>query len=474
MIAIFANKSIFARFLVDPPKLNMNFLSHRPEIPYHEREGSLMENERFAATPMEYGGSSPLLVPNSARLSRITALVVHPWMGFGGSEATTMWTIQALQSQGALVTFVTSSEFDPSRFNRVYGTSVDPAHLNVRRAPRLPGVNNGTRLALLQGGVFQSYCRKIAPEFDLCVSAYNLVDFGRPAIQLIGDYTWSETLRRAIDPDADRLPRHRDHFVRRLYLSGCDLIRGHRGIPLAARGDLVLANSDWTRDILATESVGLPDCPVVFPPVMYSSPPPTGAEHLRAPLSFACLGRISPEKRIESAIRILARVREAGQPITLAIAGAADDAAYGNEISKLVASHAQWAHLTGFLDSEKRDRLLASTAFGIHTRPAEAFGIAVAEMAGYGCIPFVPDMGGPAEIVEDPRLRFRSEDEAVEKILAFLSRPDSHEELRRGLVASMTRFRPECFMETLLDHVERFLETHGCCPGIINPSAEIA
>lgn len=385
-----------------------------------------------------------------------------------------MWTIQALQSQGALVTFVTSSEFDPTRFNRVYGTSVDPENLNVRRAPRLPGVTNGTRLALLQGGVFQSYCRKIAPEFDLCVSAYNLVDFGRPGIQLIGDYTWSETLRRAIDPDANRLPRHRDHLVRRLYLSGCDLIRGHRQMPVASRGDLVLANSDWTRDILATESVGLPDCPVLFPPVMYLSNVSAGSENPRTPLSFACLGRISPEKRIESAIRILARVRESGQPVTLSIAGSADDAAYGNEITKLASKHAPWVKLTGFLDSEMRNHLLASTSFGIHTRPAEAFGIAVAEMAGFGCIPFVPDMGGPAEIVENPLLRFRSEDEAVEKILAVLAHPESHEELRRDLAASMSRFRPECYMEAFLDHVEGFLESHGSCAGIVNPSAAVA
>lgn len=381
-------------------------------------------------------------------------------MGFGGSEATTMWAIQALQDSGAEVTFVTASDFDPQKFNRIYGTQVDAARLNFQRAPRLPGMKNGAQFAHIQSGYFQRYCRELAPHFDICISGYNLIDFGRPGIQLIGDYTWSEELRRELDPDADLRGRHRNHLIRRLYLSLGDWLRGDRSRPLHARGDMVLANSSWTREILASNKLGLNDCPVVFPPVMYVPAGGTDAadEVARQPYSFACLGRITPEKRIESIIRILARVREAGYPVTLDIAGVADDQTYGESITRLAESHGEWIRLRGFLASAERDALLASTAFGLHARPAEAFGIAVAEMAGSGCIPFVPDCGGPAEIVDDPALRFSTESEAVEKILAVLAQPESHDTLRRSLSESMSRYRPEQFMVSFLDQVERFLE----------------
>lgn len=425
----------------------------------------LAENARFAAA----SDATPSLSHNppgfgsraqEAHLHRLSVLVCHPWMGFGGSEATTMWTIQALQEHGAQVTFVTASDFDPERFNRVYGTSVDASRLIFQRAPRLPGLRNGARLAHLQSGFFQRHCREIAPLFDICVSGYNLIDFGRPGIQLIGDYTFSESLRRDIDPDANRLTRHRDHFLRRFYLALGDWLRGDVGRPLPSRGDLVLANSDWTRDILESENVGLSRCPVLFPPVMYTpaTPPALDGDARRAPFSFACLGRICPEKRIDSIIRILGRVREAGYPVTLAIAGSADSETYGAEISALAREAGDWVTLTGFLASVERDRLLAGTAFGIHARPAEAFGIAVAEMAGSGCIPFVPDMGGPAEIVDNAQLRFRTESEAVEKIIAVLSRPETHDSLRRDLAASMHRFRPAQFMADFINLVGQFLK----------------
>ncbi|MCB1079561.1 MAG: hypothetical protein KDM64_17215, partial [Verrucomicrobiae bacterium] len=114
--------------------------------------------------------------------------------------------------------------------------------------------------------------------------------------------------------------------------------------------------------------------------------------------------------------------------------------------------------LTGFLGSRERAELLASTSFGIHARPAEAFGIAVAEMAGAGCLPFVPNLGGPAEIVSDPDLRYRDESDAVEKIVALLGSPELQRSKRESLAIAMERFRPERFVESLLDEIGHFLE----------------
>lgn len=389
--------------------------------------------------------------------SDLSVLVAHPWMGFGGSEATTMWAVQALLDEGAQVTLFSASAVDVEKLNRIYGTTVSRGQVRVLRSSRLPFLPSGAHLAHWQNGWFQRQCRRIAPNFDLAISGYNPIDFGRSGVQLIGDYTWSEALRRAIDPDAGRLPRHRDHWVRRMYLEMGDFLRGESTWPDLRDDDLVLANSDWTRRILDKE-VGRPDCPIVFPPVCYQSTVGSVPDSARRdPLSFVCLGRISPEKRIESAIRILSRVRAIGFPVTLSIAGSADDADYGKRIADLARTEGSWISLTGFLEASARDYLLARSSFGIHTRPAEAFGIAVAEMAGSGCVPFVPDMGGPAEIVDRPELRFRDEDEAVSRIVAVLNAPDHIPALRAGLAASMERFQPGQFMRSFLNEVDGFL-----------------
>ena len=391
-----------------------------------------------------------------SRLQGKNVLVAHPWMGSGGSEATTLWTIQMLQENGANVTLFTGSAVDLPRLNRTYGTTIDPSRLRVKRSPRLPGFRHGSQCAHWQNSWFQRQCHRIAPDFDLLISGYNPIDFGRPGVQLIGDYTWDENLRRALDPDADRQKRHRRNWLRHAYLAMGNRLRGSSTRPLALRGDLVLANSEWIRDILG-QQCGLADCPVVYPPVAFFPLHQRRSIVTRDPLAFVCLGRISPEKRIESALRILSRVRKAGFPVTLTIAGAPDQPGYGREIEAMAASLGDWVQLSGFLEAEARDRLLRTASFGIHARPAEAFGIAVAEMAGSGCLPFVPELGGPAEIVTDPALRFRSEDDAVERITALLSRPGEQAELREQLAISAARFLPRHFMESLEAELERFL-----------------
>lgn len=127
-------------------------------------------------------------------------LVAHPWMGRGGYEATAMWTLAALQDD-LEVTFVTAVPLqisDWASLNAAYGTRVDPEKLRLVRAPALPGVNGPRRLSHLQVRYFERFCHRLAADFDLCLSAYNPLYFGRPAIQLVGDFSFSEEMRRRL------------------------------------------------------------------------------------------------------------------------------------------------------------------------------------------------------------------------------------------------------------------------------------
>ena len=379
-------------------------------------------------------------------------LVTHPWMGRGGSEATAMWTLMALQDLFE-VTFVTASTVEWDELNRVYGTKVNPERVRLIRAPRLPGVNGPQRLVYAQLRKFESFCQKIADQYDYCLSAYHPIWFGRPGIQLIGDFSFSEEMRSRLYIHGEAQFVHQETLLRKLYLRASRLI-GSDGPPLSERGDLVLANSDWCGDQLK-EFFGVEDSPVLYPPVILPEAP---ANATRDPLGFVCLGRVVPEKEIERMISILAAVRERGFPVRLRLIGALDDTEYSKRIAQKMEDY-DWISPEGQLALEPKQEILAAQNFAIHGCRIEAFGIAVAEMASMGCVPFVPATGGAGEIVGFPELQYEKEGEAVEKIIALLENEERVEALRGQLIGSMDRFGPETFMKTLRYHVLGFIDS---------------
>ena len=58
-------------------------------------------------------------------------------------------------------------------------------------------------------------------------------------------------------------------------------------------------------------------------------------------------------------------------------------------------------------------------------------GIAVAEYLKAGCIPVVPDVGGPSEIVDDPELEFRDVDGAAGILAKLLADAEFRKAKRR-------------------------------------------
>lgn len=389
-------------------------------------------------------------------MNRPQILITHPWMGRGGSEATAMWTLEALQDDFE-VTFVTASPMDWEELNGMFGTSVRPEAIRFVRAPRLPTVNSAFRLALLQGRCFERFCRKMAQDFDLCISAYNPVQFGKPGMQLIGDFSFSEEMRKRLYIYGDDKFCHRETPLRKFYLGLVNFVSSQQ-VPLRERGDLVLANSEWSAVQLA-EYFEVKDSPVIYPPVVLPSAP---ADSVRDPFGFVCLGRVVPEKEVERIIRILERVRGEGYPVTLRLIGELDESAYSARIRSLVSQH-DWITPEGFLQLEAKQDILASQTYALHACRIEAFGIAVAEMASMGCIPIVPKTGGAGEIVPLDELQFESDDEACAKIIRLLKRPELVPDLREKLSSRVSRFGPQVFKEELRGHLQRFA-------GLKNPS----
>jgi glycosyltransferase involved in cell wall biosynthesis len=341
-------------------------------------------------------------------------LLAHPWLGRGGSEAVALWSLQALQGIGR-VSLITASPVDWDDLNRVYGTSVDPGRVDLRLVHGLPLVNRADRLVAWQRALFERRCREAARDFDLCVSAYNPIYFGKPGIQLIGDFSFSERARLLLYPNAGDRLCHRQSPVRRLYLSLEECFRGWSQPPLAERGDCAVANSLWTAERLE-RIFRLAATPVLYPPCPEPEVPDR-SDAVRDPFGFVCIGRISPEKEIETVIAILDRVRSLGYPATLNLVGHFGDDNYARRIRRIVVERRNWIRTPGFLRPREKAELFASSTFGIHACRVEAFGIAVAEMAASGLIPMVPSDGATREIAAAPELIYSDGSGAVRKII---------------------------------------------------------
>ena len=382
-------------------------------------------------------------------------LDAHPGLGSGGSEARVMWGIKALRGVGE-VFVATGRPFDLDRLNHHCETSVRPDDFHPVVTPqwlrRLVGHTDA-----LRGAAFGRYLRGMARDADVCISAYNVMDFGKPAIQFIADFSFDDALRREFDPSPPgaRAWAHRPGWLRRMYLGLARLIAGRSGYD--GRDDWITANSQFTADVLQRRR-GIVCHSVLYPPVVCDAPEVPWAQRENG---FVCLGRISAEKRIERVIDIVARVRALGHDVHLHIIGPIGEDAYGRMIAAKIAEHADWCFAAGSKRGREKFQLLAKHKWAIHGREGEAFGIAIAEQVRSGCVPFVPQIGGPAEIVGEPSLCYHDEADAAAKIDALLRDDARQAQVRAHLAERAKLFTTERFMAEFRQLVLDFARERG-------------
>jgi len=385
---------------------------------------------------------------------KVKVALIHPALDYGGSEAPALWTLEALK-QDYDVTLISMGEVDLERLNAFYGTALAPGDFSFRRAPLPVGLRSTTKFAGLKGRFLQRYVRRVASEFDVLISSYGPMDFGKPGLQMIADFSFVEDWRLELNPylQAWKTWFYGKTLVRRLYLRLCDWIARSR--PEAWKQNLTLANSAWSAGRLL-EKFGIPS-EVVYPPVAINFPSVPFADR---DSGFVCLGRVSPEKCVHMIIGILQKVRERGHHVHLHVLGGIDGSEYAQKVKGLAEQFREWVFLEGWTHGDRKKELLSGHRFGIHARPNEPFGIAVAEMVQAGCLVFVPKGGGQMEIVNHPDLIYADEAEAVEKIDAVLTRQGEQEKLRDGLRRVTDSFSVKTFVETMRRMVAEFVKQH--------------
>jgi glycosyltransferase involved in cell wall biosynthesis len=373
----------------------------------------------------------------SASAVRPRAIVAHGIWGRGGAEAAAMWILAAL-AEDFEVTVHTRGGFDLAALNDLAGTRLPPGALTLRMA----GVEGPLPIGALAAGRFLRSLRDAGSGFDLCVSASGILPWGRPALHVLSSVDCDPRIA------ADHWQRGRPSMKARL--SGLIQRVAAGGPPVGGTG-LFVANSEWLAGICAPACSGPVE--VIHPAVVA---PPPGAPWDARDDAVLVFGRLAPEKRVETCIRIVERARASGFGGGLLIAGPEGTADYAARIRAL-AQGRDWITLLPSQTGTDRDALLGRVRYGLNACANEAFGISTAEMAAAGAIVLVPQGTGQGEIVPDPFQHYRSEEEAAAKLVALGRDGALQRRLHADALARRDRFGPDRFVTELRRAAQRAL-----------------
>jgi glycosyltransferase involved in cell wall biosynthesis len=368
------------------------------------------------------------------------ALVIDPGLNSpGGGTCVAAHALAALRRDFE-VTLLSWHPVDFAPVNAAFGTDLAQSDFRLVRVP--DWWRHGLRLSplpltLVMGSLLQRRARALLGRecFDLVVSTTNEVDVGVRAVQYV-HYPWAYYPR----PDSDYRWYHARPLVR-LYRAVAICIGGATDAGIAR--NLTLVNSAWTARRFRDWYGG--DAQVLHPPVPVDRSPLPLSERAD---TFACIGRMSPEKDVLGVIDILAEVRRRGHPVSLAICGQRQVRAYERQVLEAVAARRDWISIAFELPRAQLLEQVARCRFGIHGMVGEHFGIAVAEMVRLGCVCLAHADGGPAEILGgDASLLYTSPADAVTKICHLLEDPDVLARARAGLEKQASLFSVERFSD---------------------------
>jgi len=387
---------------------------------------------------------------NRINPSRFRIAVIHPSLkAGGGSEAVAVWAMDVLMNEYDL-TLITTGSCPMSSLNEYYGTQIDPAQIQIQTVPVFPLFKK--RFDALRHFNLIRYCKKTAHDYDIMVSAYNAMDFGKHGIQIIGDFSFDDKVRRQMYSGADGWSDYlyRESIGRKIYLSLGRILSGTT--EHGWKQNLTIANSFWSASILK-EIYGL-ESRVIYPPVSIRAKKRSWSDRRNG---FIFMGRLVPEKGVDKVISMLQKVRQRGHDIHLHILGSLTNTPFCKRIQRLCDDNSDWCYLEGSLSGNRKTDILDQHKYGISGCQNEAFGIAVAEMARAGCIVWVPKSGGQMEIVQQESLMYRNPEEAVFLMDEMLKNESRQIDCQKKLIKASDRFSTDRFKSEILDVIRNHL-----------------
>jgi len=380
--------------------------------------------------------------------------VVNPYLnGSGGGNLVAAYVIEAIKHDN-IVTTLSWAPADLNDMNRIFGTSINASELSVQSAPIVLRMLMRIIpfLSAFKYAILLRICKKIRNNYDIIFSLNNEADFGCKGIQYIFDppYWLLESHNRPRVSLKHKLLFHNNlwaifkgKYRPWMFITGFSYDR--------MQNNLTLVISNWTRKQIES-SYDLRTI-MVYPPIpgYFPNSPWEDREN-----GFVCIGRIMPWKLYEKIIEILDVVRSEIQNVHLHIIGIIDESRYYQQLLKQVQG-SSWISLHTNVSREELIKLIIRHRYGIHAMMNEPFGIAVAEMVRGGCIVFVPQNGGPMEIVGgDTRLLYDTTEEAVRKIVHVMKSHDEQVSLHTFLDSRKDMFSPENFILNIQHIIKQF------------------
>lgn len=304
----------------------------------------------------------------------------------------------------------------------LYGIAIDPSAFKVEQVtPKGYDIRrHNAYLSLYRA----RRLKKLARTADICISLSNITDFGRPAHHFMNMLAFGDNAFTAYVKSGSKTSRKGLSGTFRSVAGS--IFRAILGMRTKSRiirdpKEHVYPNSRFVERLM-TEFYGPFNSTVFHPPTLFAVRDP-GVR--RDPLKVVCIGRILREKRVTDIIDIVRRARIlSNQDLTLHIAGRIDqEPAYGEALRKIAAEE-RWVVLAGALYGKEKEDFLTSGTYAVHAERDEAFGISVAEYLVAGLVPLVPDEGGSCEVVSNPDVTYRTNEDAAQILARLLADGD--------------------------------------------------
>lgn len=209
-----------------------------------------------------------------------------------------------------------------------------------------------------------------------------------------------------------------------------------------------LAISNFTRDLMvASYPLTSERVEVVYAPAAFRDTNPSGMRTR----SVLTLGRFHSDKRQLEQIALARRMPDT----RFYIAGSTRGTRY---LNRCVAAASDLENVRLMADAgwqELRDVLSSARVF-LHSKRYEHLGLSAVEAIAHGCVPIVHDSGGQREVVTFDDLRYRTADEAEERLRDALD--GRFDDKLPRLRAHAERFSERAFRLRIEPVVDRFLE----------------
>jgi glycosyltransferase involved in cell wall biosynthesis len=372
-------------------------------------------------------------------------LIVHPFLNvLGGAELVGLRIIAfVLERYNTSVTVLTYKGFDVKKISEYFGLDKYSGRLQFRSVnPPVLFQSASGRFFAMKIAFLHRLAKKICKNYDICISTYNEIDFGRKGLQYIHHPNFaSHVFMRSINMPFSKDIREKFQTLDNLYKLLVRLIarQSKEGISM----NVTAVNSRFMESII-NRLYGIK--PMIIYPFLHTSQQSDNLPWEDRKFQFLSVGRISPEKNLVDLLFIFEAISKKYPSAKFVILGRVDNRQYLDELRQ-AAEKIKHADIKIYTDAtdQLRIQFYQESKFYIHSKPYEHFGISVLEAAAAGCLTFIPDSGGMKEIVTSDVLRYQNTNTLIENLMNLIDDPVLRQNALEDLKKSAEYFTIERF-----------------------------